>query len=98
MPSATRTRKTPASPRRSGDVNRPAPRAPKPATGGIVIATHKGFYEGNRIRVGQEFTLTDPKNFNPKWMKRKGAAGASKPASETPTGSSSSSTGDAGVL
>lgn len=44
-----------------------------------VKAKSMGFYGGNRIRPGKEFTLSDPKHFSEKWMDKVGGD-AGKPA------------------
>lgn len=68
------------------------------AGGQLVRAKFQGFYGNARRRAGDEFTIPAGEKLA-KWMEpASGKREASKPASETPTGSSGSSTGGAGVL
>ena len=43
-----------------------------------VRAAKVGFYNGFRRRVGDEFTLPDPKHFSKKWMERVDAPASAK--------------------
>lgn len=45
-----------------------------------VRANKIGFYNGFRRRVGDEFTLADPKHFSKKWMERVDAPASAKAA------------------
>lgn len=50
-----------------------------------VRAKQIGFYKGFRRKVGEEFTLADPKHFSAKWMEKvTGAAPVAKPAAKAP--------------
>lgn len=50
-----------------------------------VRAKQIGFYKDFRRRVGEEFTLTNPKHFSAKWMEKvTGAAPVAKTAAKSP--------------
>jgi len=90
---ATTTRKQLSQPRRSRDVQgslaTPSPPPPPDATAvTAVTATARGFYGGNRIRIGQSFTLERPEDFSPKWMVRGVPAGSTPPVPRQVEGSS----------